>query len=261
MATKKCEIAGLSAKAVAGYHRRGRTSVMRVTSADRTTKAADTLPLLANGDHMKQPEFHRRYQQSPEGERWELIGGKVYMASPLSLTHSDYDEEIGFALGLYRRSTPGVQVLRGATTILGEESEPQPDLGLRIRPEHGGRSRSVDDYVEGPPELLVEIAHSTRALDLHEKRADYERAGVREYLVVCTEERELHWFNFQTARPLRPDRAGVYRSKVFPGLWIAGRALLNLDSAGVAEVVRQGIDSPAHAAFVRRLERARRRSS
>jgi Uma2 family endonuclease len=210
---------------------------------------------------MKQPEFHRRYEQSPRGEKWELVGGIVYMASPLSLTHSDYDGVVSLALLLYGLSTPGVQVLHGATAILGEESEPQPDLGLRVRPECGGQSRSEKDYVKGPPELLVEIAHSTRALDMNQKRTDYERAGVREYLVVCTEERELHWFNFQTARPLRPDRAGVYRSKVFPGLWIAGAALQNLDSAGVAEVVRQGIASPAHAAFVRRLERARRRSS
>jgi Uma2 family endonuclease len=234
---------------------------MRINSAERTTRAADTRRLLSNGDHMKQPEFHRRYEQSPEGEKWELVGGRVYMASPLTLTHSNYDGVIGLALELYGLSTPGVQVLHGATAILGEESEPQPDLGLRVLPEHGGQSRSQNDYVKGPPELLVEIAHSTRALDLHEKRTDYERAGVREYLVVCTEERELHWFNFQTARPLRPDRAGVYRSKVFPGLWIAGPALLNRESAAVVEIVRQGVDSPAHAAFVRRLERARRRSS
>jgi Uma2 family endonuclease len=234
---------------------------MRITSADRTTKATNSVRLLVNGDRMKQPEFHRRYRECPADEKWELVGGIAYMASPLSLTHSDYDEEVGFALGLYRRATPGVQVLRNATTILGEESEPQPDLGLRILPEYHGRSRNAGDYVEGPPELVVEIAHSTRALDLHQKRADYERAGVLEYLVVCTEEQELQWFDFRAGRPLRPDRAGVYRSKAFPGLWIDGAALLRLDSARVTEVVQQGIASPARAAFVRRLERARRKSA
>jgi Uma2 family endonuclease len=208
---------------------------------------------------MKQPEFHRRYLECPASEKWELVGGIVYMASPLGLTHSDYDDEVGFILSLYRRSTPGVQVLHGATTILGEESEPQPDLGLRIRPEFKGRSGTVDDYVKGPPELLVEIAHSTRAMDLHQKRTDYQTAGVLEYLVVCTEERELHWLNSRTGRPLRPDGEGVYRSKVFPGLWVDGPALLALDSARVQAVVRQGLADPSHPAFVRRLERARRR--
>jgi Uma2 family endonuclease len=260
MATKNCRKAALSGGAEAKYHQSREVSFMRAASVSRTTIATDRVTLLENGDRMNQAEFHRRYLESPEDEKWELVGGTVYRASPLSLTLSDYDEQIGFALGLYRRSTPGVQVLHGATAILGEESEPQPDLGLRILPEYGGQSRSVDDYVQGPPELLVEIAHSTRALDMHQKRADYERAGIVEYLVICTEERELHWFNFRTASPLRPDRAGVYRSRVFPGLWIDGQALLDLESARLAEVVRQGIATPAHASLIRRLERARRRS-
>jgi Uma2 family endonuclease len=151
-----------------------------------------------------------------------------------------------------------VQELHGATTILGEESEPQPDLWLRISPEYTGRSQTVDDYVKGPPELLVEIAHGSRALDLHQKRVDCERAGVLEFLVVSTEPPDLHWFGFRAGRPFRPDREGVIRSIVFPGLWIDGPTLVNLDSARVTEVVRRELASPAHATFVRRLERAQR---
>src|SRR5262245_37648990 len=114
--------------------------------------------LLRNGDRLTQPEFHRRYLAYPEDVKFELVGGIVYMASPLSLPHSDYDDELGFPLGVYKRATPGVQVLRGATTVLGEESEPQPDLGLRILPEYGGQTRTRDEMVHGAPELLAEIA-------------------------------------------------------------------------------------------------------
>ena len=184
------------------------------------------------------------------------------MASPLRLSHSHYDEELGFALGLYRRATPGTEALHGATTILGKKSEPQPDLGLRILPEYGGRSRNTrKDYVKGPPELLAEIAHRTVAIDMHEKKIDYQRAGVREYLVLCVEEQELHWFDFRARRLITPDRLGIYRSRVFPGLWIDGRALLALDSERVAKVVKRGLASPEHAAFVKRLEAAHRRRS
>src|SRR6516162_2674208 len=146
---------------------------------------------------MKQPEFHRRYEQYDEDEKWELIGGIVYQASPmLKLTHSNYDGEIGYVLETYRHVTPGVQVLHNATAILGEESEPQPDLGMRILPEYGGKSQtSPDDYLQGAPELFVEIAHSRRNIAMHAKRDDYERAGVIEYLVVCVEEQEIHWFH------------------------------------------------------------------
>jgi Uma2 family endonuclease len=232
---------------------------MSTLSPRRVEPSTNGLPLLVNGDRMKQPEFHRRYEAYPEDVKFELVGGVVYMASPLRLKHSDYDDEVGYILGTYRRATPGVQVLRNATTILGEESEPQPDLGLRVLPEYGGRSRTTDDdYVEGPPELLVEISYSTRALDMHAKRDDYRQTGVLEYLVVCVEEKELYWFAFPEGRRLAPDRQGVYRSRVFPGLWIDGPALLRLDSARVGEVLQQGLASRLHAAFVKRLAKARR---
>jgi Uma2 family endonuclease len=218
-------------------------------------------PPLVNGERMTQAEFHARYLAYPEDEKWELIGGIVYnMTSPLSLTHSDYDGEIGFALETYRRATPGVHVLHNATTILSEESEPQPDLGMRILPEFGGQSRpNAEDYLEGPPELLVELAHSRRAIAMHAKRDDYERTGVIEYLVVCAEEQEVHWFDFSSGRPIKPNRKGILRSRVFPGLWIDGAALLRCDSARITEVVEQGLASREHAAFVRRLRAARRK--
>jgi hypothetical protein len=57
---------------------------------------------LVNGDRMTQPEFHRRYELYPEDEKWELVGGIVYMASPLALPHSDFDDEMGMPLTLYR---------------------------------------------------------------------------------------------------------------------------------------------------------------
>jgi Uma2 family endonuclease len=222
---------------------------------------AATVPPLCNGDHLKQAEFHRRYTLCGDDEKFELVGGTVFMASPLRIPHSDYTDEIAFILGLYRRATPGVQVLHNATTILGEESEPQPDLGLRVLPGYGGQSgNSPDDYVQGPPELLIEIAHSNRALAMYGKRDDYRGAGVAEYLVVCVEEKEVHWFDFARGGTIRPDRRGVSRSQVFPGLWLDSAALLRLDSRRLREVVEQGLASRPHAAFVRRLEAARKRS-
>lgn len=219
------------------------------------------IDLLRNGDRLTQPEFHRRYLAYPEDIKFELVGGIVYMASPLSLPHSRYDEELGFPFGVYKRATPGVEVLRGATTVLGKQSEPQPDLGLRILPEYGGRTRTVEELVHGSPELLAEIGYSTRAIDMNQKRDDYEKAGVCEYVVVCVEEQELHWFDFARGREIKPNLQGVYQSRVFPGLWIAGTALLARDSAQVEAVVRAGIASRAHAAFVKRLQTAHRRLS
>jgi hypothetical protein len=236
---------------------------MSILSERRTSPTQKGFELLINGERMKQPEFHRRYEAYDEDEKWELIGGIVYKApSMLSLAHSDYDGEIGYILETYRRATPGMQVTHNATAILGEESEPQPDLGLRILPEYGGQSQTTpDDYLQGAPELLVEIAHSRRAIAMHGKRNDYEHTGVLEYLVVCIEEQEIHWFHFPRGDMIRPNRQGISRSRVFPGLWVDAAALLRLDSARLMEVIQQGLASRAHAAFVKRLQMVHRKQS
>ena len=218
------------------------------------------VPPLNNGDRLTQREFHRRYEAHAGREKFELIGSIVYLASPLRRPQANYHEELSFALGLYRRATPGVELLLDATTILGEESEPQPDLALRILPEYGGQSRDTPaQYVQGPAELLTEIAHSTLSIDMHQKKTDYQHGGVQEYLVLCVEERELYWFNFKSRRLITPDARGIYRSRIFPGLWIDGPALLALESTKVAKAVRKGLKSPEHARFMKRLQMTARK--
>jgi Uma2 family endonuclease len=216
---------------------------------------------LDNGDRMKQADFHHRYEQCPEDTKFELVGGTVYMSSPVRWPHANYHLKLGVALEVYASGTPGVEAGDNATAILGADSEPQADLTLRLLPEYGGQSKlDGDRYVTGPPELLAEIAHSSRAIDLHQKREDYRKAGIIEYIVLCLEEQELHWFHFPSRGRIKPDRQGTWRSKVFPGLWLDGQALLQRNSSRILEVVQHGLASRAHAAFVKRLQTARRRS-
>ena len=77
--------------------------------------------------------------------------------------------------------------------------------------------------------------------------------------MVCIEEQELHWFSFTPQRMIAPDKAGVYRSRVFPGLWIDGSALQTRDSRALLDVAELGLASAEHAAFVERLRLARAR--
>src|SRR5947209_4284037 len=122
----------------------------RMKSAFRCIHAPQptTVPALHNGDRLTQREFHRRYEAYPDGARFELIGGIVFMASPRRRKHSQYEGEVGYVLGQYRRATQGVEVIHGASTMLGEESEPQPDLGLLILEEYGGQIHTnEDDYI------------------------------------------------------------------------------------------------------------------
>ena len=229
------------------------------TNLKRTRERS--VPPLNNGDRLTQREFHRRYEMYDEDTKAELIGGVVYMASPLGLPHGLYHVELGVVFAMYKAFTPGAEAVDNATTILGEFSEPQPDLSLRILPECGGQTRTSNKYLAGPPELLAEIAHSSFAIDMHLKRDDYERAGVLEYIVLCVEPPSLRWFRLKAGGEIRPNARGVFRSHVFPGLWIDGPALLARNTARLIEVVQQGVASPEHAHFLRRLDVRRRKRS
>jgi Uma2 family endonuclease len=241
----------------------GHEKIPAMKSASRQTGPLPSprrLPRLRHGDHLKQPEFHRRYLQYPDHVKIELIGGIVYVSSPQRRRHSRYQSLLSGIVGIYEYETPGLELLVNPTTILGEESEPQPDLEVRILSDFLGQSRETEnDYVEGSPELMMEISRSTRALDLRHKKNDYERAGVCEYLVVDLEEQKLHWFNFRGGKPILPTKQGIYRSQVFPGLWIHGPALFAEDRKRLTLVIRRGIRSREHAAFVKRLKAAQRR--
>jgi Uma2 family endonuclease len=232
-----------------------------VPTEKKRSRPTNGIPLLQNGDRLSQAEFHRRYEAMPPEFRAELVGGIVYVTSPLRWEpHGTYTYKLSYILNLYEENTPGVEGAENATIVLGAESEPQPDLALRVLPEYGGQSRLDEEgYLHGAPELIIEVAHSTVALDMHRKMEDYQQAGVIEYVVMCVTEEEFHWFRLRGGQRLKPDAQGIYRSRVFPGLWIDGPALQARDGKRLHEVLKQGLASPEHARFVQRLEAKRRK--
>jgi len=182
----------------------------------------------------------------------------VYMASPVRIEqHSRPHYDVVTWSGVYRAATPGVHGGDNGTLRLGLDTEPQPDVFLRLEPEQGGRSWiTEDDYLEGAPELIVEIAASSAAYDLHDKKDAYQRSGVQEYIAVQVYEQRVDWFVLREGayEALTPDEAGVLRSEVLPGLWLQPAALWASDLAGLLGVLQEGLASPEHAAFVARLQ-------
>ena len=217
-------------------------------------------PPLENGDRLTRCEFERRYAARPDLKKAQLIEGVVYMPSPVSTAHAGPHAMIQTVLLVYAASTPGVRGYDNATVRLDLDNEPQPDVLLRIESEAGGRARvSADDYIEGAPELVVEVAASSASIDLHDKLRAYRRNGVQEYVVWRTHERQIDWFEIADGeyRVLPADDAGIVHSRVFPGLRLAASALLKGDLAGALAEVQKGIGSPEHGAFVARLAAAR----
>ncbi|WP_161967183.1 Uma2 family endonuclease [Fimbriiglobus ruber] len=209
-----------------------------------------------NGDHMDQKTFHRLYLQTPEGFKAELIGGIVYLASPTKFWHGEPHARAVHWLHTYKDQTEGLRVFDNATNILAEDSEPQPDVSLLINPECGGQTTFSDEgYVIGPAELVIEIALSSANIDLHAKKRDYEKAGVREYLVILVDSQSVAWFvrGKKGFTALKAGADGVYRSRVFPGLWLEVATMFEDSSRRMMEVLGKGLTSDEHATFVEKI--------
>ena len=220
--------------------------------------AAEAVPPLRDGDRLTAAEFLRRYEAMPHHCKAELIGGRVYlMASPVSADgHGDQHFDLVTWLGVYRAATPGVAGSDNATVHLTDTQTPQPDILLRLQPECGGRCRLLENrQIEGPPELVAEIARSSVNSDLHDKLDAYRAHGVREYLVWRTEDAAVDWFALRgsgdaaTYEPLPAGDGGVICSEVFPGLRLDPAALLRRDLGTVLAVLNAGLASGEHAAF------------
>jgi Uma2 family endonuclease len=173
-----------------------------------TATVASVLP-LESGDHLTRAEFHRRYCARPEIKKAELVEGVVYVASPVRMSdHAEPHAAIVGWLFAYRAKTPGVRVGDNGSVLLDADNEVQPDAFLFREASQVGARENEDHYIEGAPELVVEIAASSAAYDLFEKMRAYRRNGVQEYIVWQTLESRLDWFRLKDGEyvPVAPVR-------------------------------------------------------
>jgi Uma2 family endonuclease len=221
---------------------------------DRFAQTTSITPPLENGDRLSRDEFERRYAAMPHLKKAELIEGVVYVPAALRFgNHAEPHSHIMTWLGVYQAFTRKVRIGDNPTVRLDLDNAPQPDAVLLI---DGGSARiSNDDYIEGAPELVVEIAASSAAYDLYDKKRAYRRNGVREYLVWRVYEREIDWFGLEAGKyiKLEPDNEGIIRSQVFSGLWLATFQLLSGKMQEVLAVLQQGLNSAEHQEFCQRL--------
>jgi len=215
-------------------------------------------PPLESGDRLSRAEFERRYHIHSEIKKAELIEGEVYVASPVHVKkHGNPHFDLIGWLATYRAATPGVVGSDNATVRLDLENEPQPDILLRLEADLGGKSYiTEDDYLEGAPELIVEVAASSASYDMNKKKRMYARNGVQEYLVAQAYELRVDWFVLREGVyvALQPDDKGILRSEVFPGLWLPQEAVWQGNLRKMLAVLQEGLASTEHADFVKTLE-------
>jgi Uma2 family endonuclease len=211
---------------------------------------------LAPGDNLTRDEFLRRWEAHPEIKKAELIRGVVYMPSPVSVEHGDWESNVGGWLFVYKSATPGCASGHNTTTFLLDDVA-QADVNLRILPEYGGASWVEGKFLHGSPELFAELCWSSSAYDLHQKLELYQEAGIKEYVAFLIFERQVRWHLLEkdAYQLLEPGDDGIWRSRGFPGLWLDGNAFWRGDMQAVLARLQQGLASPEHQAFVEQLAR------
>ena len=228
-----------------------------VIRSSQTRSAAVPLPPLENGDRLTRAEFERRYQAMPSLRKAELIEGVVYMAAALRFrSHGKPHAQLMGWLLSYQIATPGTELANNTTVRLDLDNQPQPDVALFLGA--GGQVQiSADDYIEGAPELIAEVAASSAAYDLGDKKKAYRRNGVQEYIVWQMFENKLDWLALQNDEyvSLEP-KDGILRSQKFPGLWLAVEALRAGEMQEVMAVLQQGLNSSERQEFVQMLKRS-----
>ena len=220
--------------------------------------APASIPRLQNGDRLTRVEFERRYLAMPEVKKAQLIEGIVYMSSPVR--HTQHGKPHAIVIGWlthYLSKTPRIDISDNATSRLDEDNEPQPDAMLLL-PKHMGGTAWIDDdgYVSGAPDLVCEVSASSVSIDMHAKLNAYRRNGVREYLVIRTEDLAVDWFELIDGQyqAQTPNEGGRLSSKLFPGLWLDPASLLAGDLAKLFAVVDEGTATSEHQKFVKKLE-------
>ena len=209
------------------------------------TRPSQSLPSLENGDRMTQEEFHRRYEAYPDDVKIELIGGTVYVASPMRTPQGELTWKLIIPLDFYVETDP--RRPRRRRRHRHPRGEERAATGPALAPAPRIR-RAVGDfderrYLVAAPEFIAEVAHSTRALDLNQKRKTTSRQGFRNTSSFAS--RRKH-FTGSTSLPngkLKADKQGLWKSRVFPGLWLDQAALFALDSARLRAAVQKGIAS------------------
>lgn len=189
----------------------------------------------------------------------ELVEGVVYITESVNhVYHGRPHAHLCGLLGIYNMNSSHLDVGNNSTLRLDTKNELQPDVLLRLTTKAGGSSIIDEDgYIQGPPELIAEVAHNSASYDMHDKLKAYRRNGVQEYIIWLSEDERLLWYTLddEEYRLLEADNDETIRSLIFPGLWLNVPAILTGDLRKAQATVQAGIQSPEHQRFVSKLKK------
>ena len=137
------------------------------------------------------------YKSWPDEERWEIIDGEAYNMTPApTVRHQRISANLFSIFTAYFKGKQCRPFYAPMDVVLDDFNVVQPDLLVICDP-----NKITEANIQGSPDLVVEIlSPSTKLKDKREKKALYERFGVREYLIVYPEDEMVEQYRLLDVR-------------------------------------------------------------
>lgn len=127
----------------------------------------------------------------PDGERAELIDGKIYYMAPPNRTHQKIVHFLDWAIEDYIRSKNGsCEVYPAPFAVFPNKDKTnyvEPDISVICDP-----SKLDEKGCHGAPDWVIEVvSQSSSTMDCFIKLIKYTNSGVREYWIVDPDKKEV----------------------------------------------------------------------
>ena len=156
----------------------------------------------------------------PDGERAELIDGKIYYMAPPSRKHQRLTVELSTIINNYIKSNHGsceVDIAPFAVFLNADDKNyVEPDISVICDPQ-----KLNDKGCVGAPDWIVEIVSpGSRVMDYSTKLFKYRTAGVREYWIVDPDKSRVIVYTFESDSIEEYSFTDNIPSGIYPGFTI-----------------------------------------
>ena len=133
----------------------------------------------------------------PEGERAELIDGKIYFMAPPSTKHQSFVSDLHYQIKDYiKRNHGACEVFPAPFAVFlnaDDKNYVEPDKSVIC-----DRNKLTEKGCNGAPDWILEIVSpGSKSMDYFTQLFKYRNAGVREYWIVDPEKEIVTVYSFE----------------------------------------------------------------
>jgi Uma2 family endonuclease len=179
------------------------------------------------------------YLTWPDEERWEIIDGEAYNMTPApGIKHQNIVVTFARIIGNELKGKPCRPFVAPTDVVFSDHDVVQPDIIIVC-----DEKKITEANIQGAPDLVVEVLSPATALkDKREKKALYERYGVREYIIMDPIELYVERFFLKGKRYSESEIFGpqeVLSLKSLEGLDIALWEVFEMETPDASDQERQ----------------------